>query len=55
MMNEIRLTRRGKIAAVIAAGALVVSINALAWGKGVSCDWRESVEACSVQALPTAE
>jgi len=54
-MNEVRLTRRGKIVAVIAAGALVLSVNALAWGKGISCDWRGSVEACSVHALPTAE
>jgi len=54
-MNEIRLTRRGKIAAIVAAGALALSVNALVWGKGVSCDWRGNVEACSVQALPTAE
>lgn len=51
-MNEIRLTRRGKIAAVIAAGALVVSVNALAWGKNVTCDWRGNVEVCAVQPMP---
>lgn len=51
-MNDIRLTRRGKIVAVFALVALVLSVNALVWGKGLSCDWRGEVGACAVSEMP---
>ena len=51
-MNDIRLTRRGKIVAIIAAAGLVLTVNALTWGKGLSCDWRGEVRACEVAELP---
>lgn len=51
-MNDIRLTRRGKIVAVLAVIAIAVGVNALTWGKGISCDWRGEVRACEVAELP---
>lgn len=51
-MNDIRLTRRGKVVAVLAAATLILSVNALAWGKGVSCDWRGELRACAVSEMP---
>lgn len=50
-MNDIRLTRRGKIVVVIAALAFVVGFTWLTSGKALSCDWRGGFEPCQIVEL----
>ena len=51
-MNDVRLTRRGKIVLALAIIATAIGINSLVWGKNIACDWRGgSLEPCAVQPM----
>lgn len=47
-MNDIRLTRRGKIVVALAILGLIVGFTWAMSGKNVVCDWRGQVERCEV-------
>ena len=50
-MNDVRLTRRGKIVLALAIIATAIGVNSLVWGKNIPCDWRGAVESCAVQPM----
>jgi hypothetical protein len=51
-MNDVRLTRRGKIVLAVAIIATAIGVNSLVWGKNIACDWRGgSIEPCAVQPM----
>ena len=47
-MNDIRLTRRGKIVVAVAIIAFVVGFTWLTSGKALACDWREGITPCEI-------
>jgi hypothetical protein len=47
-MNDIRLTRRGKIVVAVGIIALIVGFIWLTSGKALACDWRYGYEPCKI-------
>jgi len=50
-MSGTRLTRRGKIVVGVLVAGVVVGVNAVMWGRSLSCDWRHGFTPCELVSI----